>query len=145
MLRTAARNWPNADGAEKPSCVLLPADDVREAHRALKGSTLRIEVYADDSTARAEHPYTVTEQNFTISRLQERGPNRHSVFLSHARESLVYLFEPLVTSKPLGLGLGLATAKALIENQNGSIRVSSTGDSRGARFEIRVPRAPFEG
>lgn len=55
------------------------------------------------------------------------------------RDSLTYLFEPLVTSKPLGLGLGLATAKALIENQGGSIRCT-TGGSGGARFEIRVPR-----
>jgi C4-dicarboxylate-specific signal transduction histidine kinase len=57
-----------------------------------------------------------------------------------SRDSLGYLFEPLVTSKSLGLGLGLATAKALIENQGGSIRYS-TGGAGGARFLIRVPRA----
>lgn len=61
------------------------------------------------------------------------------------RESLAYLFEPLVTSKQLGLGLGLPTAKALIENQGGSIRVSTASTGRGARFEVRVPRAPGEG
>ncbi|UJR78501.1 two-component system sensor histidine kinase NtrB [Sandaracinus amylolyticus] len=61
------------------------------------------------------------------------------------RGSLTYLFEPLVTSKPLGLGLGLATAKALIENQSGTIQVSTAADGNGARFEIRVPRAPADG
>lgn len=59
------------------------------------------------------------------------------------RDSLRYLFEPLVTSKPLGLGLGLPTAKALIENQGGTIRCS-TSFAAGARFEIRVPRAEPE-
>ena len=44
------------------------AEEMREAYRAMKGSTLRIEVYAEDGTARAEHPYTVTEQNFTVRR-----------------------------------------------------------------------------
>lgn len=58
------------------------------------------------------------------------------------RESLAYLFEPLVTTKPLGLGLGLATAKGLIENQGGTIRVSTVSAGRGARFEVRVPRPP---
>ncbi|MFT3768320.1 MAG: PAS domain-containing protein [Minicystis sp.] len=55
-------------------------------------------------------------------------------------EALVHLFEPLVTTKALGLGLGLTTARALIENQGGDIRyVRPTGG--GARFEIRVPLA----
>jgi PAS domain S-box-containing protein len=60
-----------------------------------------------------------------------------------SRSSLQDLFEPLVTSKPLGLGLGLATAKALVENHRGSIRCASTPGS-GARFEIRVPAATDE-
>lgn len=57
------------------------------------------------------------------------------------REALADLFEPLVTSKPLGLGLGLATARVLLENQHGSIRAATQRGS-GARFEIRLPRAP---
>lgn len=52
-----------------------------------------------------------------------------------------HLFEPLVTSKMLGLGLGLSTAKVLIENQGGTIRAGETRDGAGARFEIRVPMA----
>ncbi len=55
-----------------------------------------------------------------------------------SRESLVHLFEPLVTSKALGLGLGLPTAKALIENQAGDIRYVAA-DGEGARFEILIP------
>jgi PAS domain S-box-containing protein len=55
-------------------------------------------------------------------------------------EALVHLFEPLVTTKALGLGLGLTTARALIENQGGGIRYVKP-DGSGARFEIRVPLA----
>lgn len=56
------------------------------------------------------------------------------------REAIKGLFEPLVTSKPLGLGLGLATARLLLENQKGSIR-AATQRGGGARFEIRLPLA----
>lgn len=71
----------------------LTPDELREAYRALKGSALRIEVYADDDTPRAEHPYTVTEQNFTVECKQERGPNRHAIFLVHPREAIHYHYE----------------------------------------------------
>ena len=66
----------------------LTPEEEREACRALKGSMLRQEVYALDGTDAAEHPYTVTEQNFTIRTLQPRGRNRHGVFFTHARESI---------------------------------------------------------
>ena len=49
---------------------------------------LRQEVYALDGTVKAEHPYTVTEQNFTIRLLQPQGRNRHAVFFSHPREAI---------------------------------------------------------
>jgi RHS repeat-associated protein len=71
----------------------LSPEELREAYRALKGSALRIEVYAEDETLAAEHPYTVTEQNFAVSCVQARGPNRHAVFLTHPRESISYHYE----------------------------------------------------
>ena len=80
----------------------LTFEEEREACRALKGSMLRQEVYADDADQpgatpqqiqRARTPYTVTEQNFTIQTLQSRGGNRHAVFFTHAREALSYHYE----------------------------------------------------
>ncbi|MBS1910861.1 MAG: hypothetical protein JST22_02630 [Bacteroidetes bacterium] len=71
----------------------LTPQEMREAYRALKGSTLRIEVFADDGTLQAEHPYTVTEQNFTVEYVQGFGPNQHAVFHVHPRESLTYHYE----------------------------------------------------
>jgi RHS repeat-associated protein len=79
----------------------LSLEEQREACRALKGSMLRQEVYADDAGPSATHeqieraqtPYTVTEQNFTIRALQPRGANRHAVFFTHAREAISYHYE----------------------------------------------------
>jgi RHS repeat-associated protein len=71
----------------------LTVEEEREACRALKGSMLRREIYALDGTAREQHPYTVTEQNFTIRRLQPKAGNRHAVFFSHAREVVNYHYE----------------------------------------------------
>lgn len=50
------------------------------------------------------------------------------------------LFQPLVSTKPLGLGLGLITARTLVENQGGSIGYESEL-GRGTRFEVRLPAA----
>jgi len=79
----------------------LSLEEAREACRALKGSMLRQEVYADDAgpsatpdqVQRAQTPYTVTEQNFTIRALQPRGAHRHAVFFTHAREAISYHYE----------------------------------------------------
>jgi RHS repeat-associated protein len=71
----------------------LTLEEEREACRALKGAMLRQEVYALDGTDKQEHPYTVTEQNFTIERLQPRAGNRHGVFFTHPREALSYHYE----------------------------------------------------
>lgn len=80
----------------------LVLDEEREACRALKGSMLRREVYADDADhpgatqvqiERARRPYTVSENNFTIRLLQARGTNRHAVFFTHAREAVSYHYE----------------------------------------------------
>jgi len=87
-----------------PDTVLresLTLEEEREACRTLKGMMLRQEVYAldaDDNSPpgekkRAETPYTVVEQNFTLRRLQSRGDNQHAVFFAHPREALSYHYE----------------------------------------------------
>jgi PAS domain S-box-containing protein len=70
---------------------------------------------------------------FTCIAVEDTGPGL-------AEEALVHLFEPLVTTKALGLGLGLTTARALIENQQGDLRYVKS-DREGARFELRIPLA----
>lgn len=56
------------------------------------------------------------------------------------KEVREHLFDPLVTTKSLGLGLGLSTARSLVENQGGTLNVLEPL-SGGARFELRLPSA----
>ena len=87
---------------DTPLPLELTISQEREACRALKGMTLRQEVYADDAQhsgatsseiARASRPYTVAEQNFTVRLLQPHGKNSHAVFFSHPVEALTYHYE----------------------------------------------------
>jgi signal transduction histidine kinase len=49
-----------------------------------------------------------------------------------------HLFEPLVTTKEHGIGLGLALAKQIAERHGGSIGYSDRPGG-GARFTVRLP------
>ena len=71
----------------------LSAEEMREACRALRGSTLRQEVYALDGAEAADRPYTTSERNYTIEMLQPRQPNPYGVFLACPRESLEMVYE----------------------------------------------------
>jgi RHS repeat-associated protein len=77
--------------------TMLPPDldgvEMAEASRSLKGALLRQEVYALDGTDEADRPYTVSESNYTIKRLQPLSPNRHAVFFTHAREAIDFNYE----------------------------------------------------
>ncbi len=91
---------------------------VRNAFEAMpQGGTLMISAVAEGECA--------------LISLEDTGPGL-------TRDSMQRLFEPLVTSKPLGLGLGLSTARALVENQGGTIRCA-TQQGKGARFDVRLP------
>ena len=71
----------------------LSAEEWREAHRALKGSVLRREVYADDDTPDAAWPYSVSQRNYRVVAVQPRGANRHAVFFTHALETADFHYE----------------------------------------------------
>lgn len=66
---------------------------LRDAYRSLHGALLRNEVYARDGTARAKHPYRVTEHRYRAVAIQPQGPNRHAVCLRHEVEQLTYEYE----------------------------------------------------
>ena len=77
-----------------PGVPTAKARELREAHRALKGRMLRQETYAEDGSADEAHPYTVTEQNFRVVRLQAaQGDEGHAVFRVDPQETLSYQYD----------------------------------------------------
>jgi len=50
------------------------------------------------------------------------------------------LFEPFVTTKPKGMGLGLALSRELISAHGGTIRWERAGPNAGTRFIIELPK-----
>lgn len=90
---------------------------VRNAVEAMgDGGTLRIEIRVD-----REHVLLV---------VADSGPGISPNVRPH-------LFEPLRSTKPLGVGLGLVTARTFVEAHGGRIRLADSPS--GARFEIRLP------
>src|SRR5262249_3403033 len=63
------------------------------ALRALSGGPVRVEVYADDGTARAAHPYTVTGSRYQIVRVQPHRAQRPGVFRGHPLETVTMHYE----------------------------------------------------
>jgi hypothetical protein len=63
----------------------------REACRALKGQTLRSEVYSVDGNPK---PYTIAERNYTIEVLQGQPDSHlHCAYMVHAREVINYTLD----------------------------------------------------
>jgi RHS repeat-associated protein len=73
----------------------LSVREEREAARALRGQMLRQEVYAEDGTPEAIHPYTVSERDYEVRLLQQAGDKEkaHAVFFVHPRHTLNLHYE----------------------------------------------------
>ena len=55
-----------------------------------------------------------------------------------AAERLGSIFEPFITSRPEGLGMGLSICRSIIERHDGRIWAANNPD-RGAKFSITLP------
>lgn len=81
----------DTDGNGSP--VRLSIREEREATRALRGSTLRQEVYAEDGTDAAKHPYSVSERNYQVRCIQRVVDGHHGVFFTHPLHTLSLHYE----------------------------------------------------
>jgi len=86
-----------------------------------------------------------TARNLTV-RTTKRDRDRICISLSDSGpgirpEQLGRIFDPFVTTKKNGMGMGLAICRMIVERHGGQISVSSDDDG-GARFEIVLPIGP---
>jgi signal transduction histidine kinase len=72
-----------------------------------------------------------TDDNFVWIRFKDSGTGI-------AEENMKKIFEPLFTTKPKGIGLGLAISKRLVEQNGGKIEVTSKV-GEGAVFTVKLP------
>jgi two-component system sensor kinase FixL len=73
-----------------------------------------------------------------VLRVEDSGPGI-------AAEIARKLFEPFVTSKADGMGLGLAISRSLIRARGGELSLAGSGELGGAAFVVRIPvQAPAE-
>jgi len=55
-------------------------------------------------------------------------------------DKLLHVFEPFFSSKPKGLGMGLAISRSIIEAHEGRLRAENN-EAGGATFIISLPKA----
>ena len=75
---------------------------------------------------------SIGESNVLVE-VQDSGPGI-------AAEKLESVFDPFITSKPEGLGMGLSICRSIIERHGGTISAANNPD-RGATFSIMLPGA----
>ena len=117
-------------GAQLPS-VLVDGDKMRQVFLNLLRNSQealepggRITIIVDTDDAHKTKQLRV--------RISDNGPGI-------AEKHWGNIFEPFFTTKPSGFGLGLANARKIVEQHNGSIRLAKRR-GRGSNFVILIPR-----
>jgi signal transduction histidine kinase len=54
-------------------------------------------------------------------------------------EISAHLFEPFYTTKPQGLGMGLAISRRIVEAHGGRLTAAANGDGCGSVFRFTLP------
>ncbi|WP_028347543.1 sensor histidine kinase [Bradyrhizobium murdochi] len=80
---------------------------------------------------------TAQDRSFAEIEIVDNGPGILAANLSE-------VFEPLFTTKPNGMGMGLSIARTIVEAHDGQISAENRA-GQGAAFRIRLPLAPSAG
>lgn len=126
----------DASGGDEATCI---AGDEDLLHRAVSNLLLNA-VQAVGPTGRVRlavsaAPRTHRGPEAVLVQVDDDGPGI-------APELRERLFEPFVTNKPGGSGLGLAVVHRAVEAHRGTVQVDAL--PRGTRFTLLLPRTPAE-
>jgi C4-dicarboxylate-specific signal transduction histidine kinase len=122
----------------------LPTDpvelliDAEQIHQVVVNLLINaLDVLPHGGAAKIEVSGPTEEQHSAIVRIQDAGPGLAPA-VRHR------LFEPFVTTKETGLGLGLSICKRLIEAHNGTIHAANCPEG-GALFTFTLPAGAVRG
>lgn len=114
---------------------------------SLKADSIQLEIVlhnllsnALDAVMQVDKPWrrielhAVRTHDWVVLRVEDSGPGI-------APELSQRLFEPFMTSKPDGMGLGLAISRSLIRARGGDLLFEQSQKLRGACFIVRLPIA----
>ncbi len=105
--------------------LLQNAQDAVTEH-ATQNHPARIDLITEEIHYRSADGTVSNAVQLTIL---DNGPGFSPKILKHA-------FEPYITSKPRGTGLGLAMVKKIIEEHSGRIEIKNRSDGNGAKIAI---------
>jgi len=141
------RDVIHATLAAKLPCVMGDATQLRQViHNLLQNAqdavndrvdrlSARIEVVTEEIHYKGSNDEIRTAVRISIT---DNGPGFSPKILARA-------FEPYVTSKPRGTGLGLPMVKKIIDEHGGRIDIQNRSDANGAKVSILLLKlAPFE-
>lgn len=77
---------------------------------------------------------SLAEKNMALVTVQDSGPGLGQVMAKR-------IFEPFFSTKPRGIGMGLAISRALIEANGGQLWVDPDA-KQGAKFYFTLPFSP---
>jgi two-component system sensor histidine kinase HydH len=106
--------------------------DAEQIHQVVVNLLLNaLDVLPHGGAIRIEVSGPTQEQHSAIVRVQDTGPGLAPAIRDR-------LFEPFITTKETGLGLGLSICRRLIEAHNGTIHAAN-GPERGTLFSFTLP------
>ena len=126
--------WPLPDPALADLNQAEPPEAVRRVAQHAPGAVLADAAIAQWAEQSLRQPVTVQH---TAQRWLQAA--REGI----AEGELEQVFEAFHSTKPLGLGVGLAICRRLIEAQGGTLRAAQN-PAGGALFEFTLPVAPAE-
>ena len=124
---TGERAWGRKPAGTAPAGPHVPARGERTARSPLRETAGPPVPHADRQGAGGRH----ADVRLVV---EDSGPGI-------APERRERVFEPFYTTRPNGLGVGLAISRSLAERHGGRLRVEA-GGAGGARFVLELPCAP---